>query len=283
MAKAHWDAPGVHAEALNLVAKELDTLLAELSKLWRHPEISSEEAQTRAANVRTKLGPILESERNWLQKSRDKLDKVLDETGKVARELGETPPVKQENCPLSQQRSALKTQLERFTKLRERQSGEIQELRAKVVKECKRLNVQASEYAVEESLGGGAAVKALNAQMARLDAVMKDRVDAVLAARGRIRKLADKLGEALEFRLAFDGELPGSEGGVVVLSKTAENEKFVRDLAEFKEASTKDVSLFSRCSAHLKLLEAAYQEELERKKPNRSASASRSRSRKTPG
>lgn len=36
---------------------------------------------------------------------------------------------------------------------------------------------------------------------------------------GRIRKLKDKLGEALEFRLAFDGELPGSEGGVVVLDK----------------------------------------------------------------
>ena len=36
---------------------------------------------------------------------------------------------------------------------------------------------------------------------------------------GRIRKLKDKLGENLEFRLAFDGELPGSEGGVVVLEK----------------------------------------------------------------
>ena len=28
------------------------------------------------------------------------------------------------------------------------------------------------------------------------------------------------LPQALEFRLAFDGELPGSEGGVVVLQKT---------------------------------------------------------------
>ena len=36
---------------------------------------------------------------------------------------------------------------------------------------------------------------------------------------GRIRKLGDKLGEPLEFRLAFDGELPGSEGGVVVMTK----------------------------------------------------------------
>ena len=40
-----------------------------------------------------------------------------------------------------------------------------------------------------------------------------------LPASGRIRKLKDKLGETLEFRLAFDGELPGSEGGVVVLEK----------------------------------------------------------------
>ena len=36
---------------------------------------------------------------------------------------------------------------------------------------------------------------------------------------GRIRKLAEKLGETLEFRLAFDGEMPGSDGGVVVLEK----------------------------------------------------------------
>lgn len=36
---------------------------------------------------------------------------------------------------------------------------------------------------------------------------------------GRIRKLVEKLGETLEFRLAFDGEMPGSDGGVVVLEK----------------------------------------------------------------
>ena len=29
----------------------------------------------------------------------------------------------------------------------------------------------------------------------------------------------EKLGEPLEFRLAFDGELPGSDGGVVVMAK----------------------------------------------------------------
>lgn len=44
---------------------------------------------------------------------------------------------------------------------------------------------------------------------------------------GRIRKLKEKLGENLEFRLAFDGELPGSEGGVVVLEKNL-CRKFIR-------------------------------------------------------
>ena len=41
--------------------------------------------------------------------------------------------------------------------------------------------------------------------------------------------MKDKLGENLEFRLAFDGELPGSEGGVVVLEKNL-CRKFIRVL-----------------------------------------------------
>ncbi|CAE7441441.1 yciC [Symbiodinium necroappetens] len=159
------------------------------------------------------------------------------------------------------------------------------ELRVKVAKECKRLNLEESDYAVDPSLTGGPAVKALKMQLQRLDEVMRERVDAVLAARGRIRDLSNSLGEALEFRLAFDGELPGSEGGVVVLPKTAENEKFVNDMAEFKESSTKDVAMFTRCSSHLKELEQAYLDELGRRKPQKkvrsisSDSASRSKSR----
>lgn len=39
--------------------------------------------------------------------------------------------------------------------------------------------------------------------------------------------MKEKLGENLEFRLAFDGELPGSEGGVVVLEKNL-CRKFIR-------------------------------------------------------
>lgn len=38
--------------------------------------------------------------------------------------------------------------------------------------------------AVDESMAGGAGVKALNQQLQRLDAVVAERVDTVLAARG---------------------------------------------------------------------------------------------------
>ncbi|CAL1131483.1 unnamed protein product [Cladocopium goreaui] len=281
--KNQWhDMPGVHADALGAVSKEVALLLTELSKLWCSPELSAEDAQTRANNLRSKLGPILENEKNWLQKSREKLDKALDETGKLAQEVGETPPVKQEKESIAAQRSALKTEMERLTKLRARQGEEVKDLRAKVRKECKRLHVNESDFVVDESLEGGAQFKALTQQLQRLDGVVAERVDAVLAARGRIRKLKDKLGENLEFRLAFDGELPGSEGGVVVLEKTAENEKFIRDLAEFKDPGNKDVSLFSRCIGHLKMLESSYSEELDRRKPqkrSRSSDSDGSRSR----
>ncbi|CAE7243275.1 unnamed protein product [Symbiodinium sp. CCMP2456] len=285
MAQPWSGSPGVHDEALSAVFAETEVFLTELAKLWRRPELSPEDATNRANGVRTKLGPILESERNWLQKNRDKLDKALEEASKLAADVGEAPPVKQENTPLSEQRAGVKATIERLEKAKKRQGTEIQELRAKVAKECKRLNLEESDYAVDPSLTGGPAVKALKMQLQRLDEVMRERVDAVLAARGRIRDLSSSLGEALEFRLAFDGELPGSEGGVVVLPKTAENEKFVNDMAEFKESSTKDVAMFTRCSSHLKELEQAYLDELGRRKPQKkvrsisSDSASRSKSR----
>ena len=64
--------------------------------------------------------------------------------------------------------------------------------------------------------------------------------------------------------------------------RTADNEKFIRDLAEFKDPGNKDVSLFSRCIGHLKMLESSYSEELGRRKPqkrSRSSDSDGSRSR----
>ena len=66
--------------------------------------------------------------------------------------------------------------------------------------------------------------------------------------------------------------------------RTAENEKFIRDLTEFKDPGNKDVSLFTRCMGHLKVLESSYSEELSRRKPHKRARSSdsdgsRSRSR----
>ena len=40
------------------VSKEVALLLTELSKLWCSPELSAEDAQTRANNLRSKLGLV---------------------------------------------------------------------------------------------------------------------------------------------------------------------------------------------------------------------------------
>eukprot|EP00438_Fugacium_kawagutii_P001326 Skav226310 [mRNA] locus=scaffold3301:540555:563104:- [translate_table: standard] len=152
------------------VSKEVALLLTELSKLWCSPELSAEDAQARA-------------------------NTALDETGKLAQEDKE---------PIAAQRSALKTEIDRLTKLRSRQSVEVQ------------------EHSAALRLGIGDCIK------------------------------------------------------------TAENEKFIRDLTEFNEPGNKDVSLFTRCIGHLKTLESAYSGELGRRKPqkrSRSDSKSRSRSR----
>ena len=71
-------------------------MLTELSKLWCAPQLSAEDANSRATALRGKLGPILETERSWLQKSREKLDKALAEASKLAQVLKEEAPVKQE-------------------------------------------------------------------------------------------------------------------------------------------------------------------------------------------
>ena len=107
-----------------------------------------------------------------------------------------------------------------------------QDLRAKVQKECKRLNINEAEFAtwsakhveiitlhhlclttwkdhspqslhfsafaakaVDDSLSGDASVKALNQQLQRLDAVVAERVDAILGARGPLQsKPSHKVG-----------------------------------------------------------------------------------------
>lgn len=43
------------------VSKEVALLLTELSKLWCSPELSAEDAQTRANNLRSKLGLVAET------------------------------------------------------------------------------------------------------------------------------------------------------------------------------------------------------------------------------
>eukprot|EP00930_Biecheleria_cincta_P077191 TRINITY_DN6446_c0_g1_i1.p1 TRINITY_DN6446_c0_g1~~TRINITY_DN6446_c0_g1_i1.p1 ORF type:complete len:593 (+),score=66.17 TRINITY_DN6446_c0_g1_i1:143-1921(+) len=273
--------PAVHTQALNAVSTETEAILSELSKLWRMPDLSADDASARAEVVLAKLSPIVECERGWLQKSKDELSKAWEKVTKLAHEVGEQV-LKAEKVCISEQYATIKIEEERLLAIRHRQAEKVKELQARVSRECKRLGVQESEYALDLPMVGASALRAANQQLQKLDALMQQRVDVALAQRARIRRLADKLGDDLEFRLALDGELAGGDGGVVVLEKNADNEIFVREFVEFREASTKDVSLFTRCVAHLDRLRETYEEEISRRKTrndSRSSSASRSCSR----
>lgn len=272
-------------QALNAVSTETEAILCELSKLWRTPDLSADDASARADIVLAKLSPIVEGERGWLQKGKDKLAKAWGKVTKLAHEVGEQVP-KSEKVGISEQHATIKTEEERLLAIRHRQADEIKELQIKLSRECKRLGVQESEYGLDPHLVSASALRVAYQQLKKLDVLMKQRVDVALKQRARIRSLADKLGDILEFRLALDGELAGGDGGVVVLEKNASNETFVREFVEFREASTKDVSLFTRCVAHLHRLRETYEAEIARRKlrnstrsSSASSSCSRSRSR----
>jgi len=270
---------GAHVEAVNTIHDEAERMLLGLASLWKLPELSAEECVARASAVREKFAQILDAERTSLQKAQAKLDKAIEETAKLALEVGEKPPVKSDKATISEQRAFLKSEHERLLAVRSKQAEQLKELCKKVRKECKRLGVDEAEYAVDSDALGAEGLRLASHQLQRLDTLMKERVDTILSLRGKIKQLSAKLGEALEFRLVKNGELPGSDGGVIVLEATPDNVNLVNDFTTFKVASTNDVACFPRCFAHLQCIESAYVEELaKRKRPTKKRKNVKSRS-----
>ena len=57
---------GAGAQALGAVQQEVDGLVTELANVWRAPELSADDAMMRATDLRHKVAPILEAEKQWL-------------------------------------------------------------------------------------------------------------------------------------------------------------------------------------------------------------------------
>lgn len=272
MSPRNWrEAAGALTEDLEGLFAKSETLLLELAKLWQAPELAPEDTSARATAVGTKLASIVEEEGEWLQKTRRKLENSIEEVATLAHEIGEAPAPRSEKASIAEQHAALKKDKKRLFAIADRQAEEIKEVMQKVSRECERLGVDMALYSLDSQVVGAAALRSANHQLQKLDKLMKERVDLVLAQRARIRALSDQLGESLEFRLALPGELPGSDGGVVVLEKNEDNEQFVQDFLEFKVPGTKDVSLFTRCMTHLKRVEETYRAQSSTRKPEKTS------------
>lgn len=277
MARNWRDVGGAYAKALATAQGETDALISELANLWRAPELTAEEAMLRAQGVQAQVSPILEGEKEYLRHLREQLDHAREETKVLAVEVGEPIPVDFGKQSILEQICSLQSDRSRYADLRESQKEELQTLIANIGRVCKRLDVDGRSYTVDPAATGIAGLRTANQHIRALDLLEKERLATVKGLRSKISAMMEKLGDTLEFRLAYDGEMTGCEDGLLVLESSEENRRFVAEIAEFKHAGPSDATAFARCTASLKRVAEEYSQELSKKK-QRAAVRSRSRS-----
>lgn len=183
----------------------------------------------------------------------EELANALSEAQALSARIGDefrvskTPTLEEVRC-----------ELDRLEARQKRQTEEFQELVERVRKEVERMGADAERFAVPPDASGIEGMRLANQRLRQLDALEGERVAEVQRARARIRAMVAELGESLEFRLALEGELTGSDDGMCILAHTKDNERFIRDLVKYEGARGRGVLASARFSAHLKQLEDEY-------------------------
>jgi len=262
-----------YTDALAPIRAPLDGLLREVAQLWRTLGLPSEVAAERVTEICTQFEavakPILESERAVVEKAQQELSVAREGALAMATEVGEDLRVP-ETMPLLDQIEELQKERVRLEPFRERRAEELRELTVRIARECQWMGVELSQYSVPDDQTGAAGVRTAKQRLGRLEALQEARVTEAAKARTRIQGMAEELGGSLEFRVAHEGELTGSDDGVVVLERTAENEAFVREVTEFEDATRREVIASGRFEAHLRRLEEQYQAEVRAHREGRS-------------
>jgi len=280
-----------YAEALVAVKAPVESLVREVAQLWKSLGLPAEVAKERIEEIlklfQGTVDPILEGERAVVAKAQGELTVARDDAVSMATEVGEDLRVS-ETLPLLDQIEELQKERVRLEPFRERRAEELQELTLKIERECQWLGVDVALYSVPEGQTGAAGVRAAKQRLGRLEALQEGRVTEAGKARARINSMIEELGGPLEFRVAHEGEMTGSDDGVVVLERNSANERFVREVAEFEDASRREVLASGRFEAHLRRLEEQYVKEVRgpkerrqqsKQEPRRSRSRQRSRQR----
>lgn len=257
-----------YIDALVVVKEPVDGLIKEVAQLWRSLGLPSAVATERVAEIRAHFEvsaqPILAAERAVAEKAQGELDKAREDAMRVASEVGEELRENEQLAILVriEEMEKEKTRLEPF---RERRNEELTELKERIARECEWMGVDVSPYSVAEDQQGALGCKTARQRLGRLESLQDGRVQEASKARARIKGIGNKIGGALEFRVAHEGELTGSDDGVVVLERTAENKRFVQEVKEFEDATGREVLTSGRFNAHLERLEEEY---LEYQSPN---------------
>lgn len=254
-----------YAEALVSIKAPVESLVKEVAQLWKTLGLPSEVAKERIGDILEKfqgtVDPILEAEKAMVKKAQGELTAARDEAVSMANEVGEELRVS-ETLPVLDQIEEIQKERVRLEPFRERRAEELRELTLKIERECQWLGVDVALYTVPDGQQGAAGVRAAKQRLGRLEALQEGRVTEAGKARARINSMIEELGGPLEFRVAHEGEMTGSDDGIVVIERSAANERFVREVAEFEDATRREVLASGRFEAHLRRLEEMYVKEV---------------------
>lgn len=269
-----------YAKAIIVARKPVDIVLGEIAKVWKSLGLTADETAERVLEIEARLdaaaSAALAAEQELVATARGHLAELRLEAAALARKVGEELQVTASGS-LANQKDELAKERKRLEECRDRQLQEVRDLEDRITKEAERMGLDPADYSLPPDSTGSAAVRAANQRFRQLENLREERIVEVQRTQARVRSLTKELGEPLEFRVAMDGELTGSDDGVVVLANTEENLRFVRELADFEGTSKRELLSSIRFKKHVTRLEEEYTREAGKKKESCVSIPSRSK------